>query len=283
MSSVTPSQETSTEKTQPTAVKSSENIPDQKTEPTAVEGSENIPDQKTEGGKSEIESDTKKKPKKKKRELDNFSTYIFKVLKQVHPDLGISLKAMSIMNSFCFDMFERIAEECSTILSMNHRSILGAREVQTATRLVLPGDLAKHAVSEGGKAVARSNAEGNETKTRSQAAGLVFPVGHFHCLLREGPYSYHVQNRAPIFLAAVIEYLNVEIMELSGNAARDNKKITIYPRHIMLAVRYDEELNQLLSNVIIPSAGVVPHIHKLLLFEDQRKSRKLSQSPPKEE
>ena len=66
-------------------------------------------------------------------------------------------------------------------------------------------------------------------------------------------------------MAAVLEYLTVEVLELAGNAARDNKKTRISPRHIMLAVRNDEELNQLLSNITIASAGVVPHIHKILL------------------
>ena len=99
-----------------------------------------------------------KKLRHKKR-AETFSSYIFKVLKQVHPDIGISNKAMMVMNSFVSDIFERIAQEGARLVDMNERNTLGSREVQTAVRLVLPGDLAKHAVSEGGKAVAKFNAE----------------------------------------------------------------------------------------------------------------------------
>ena len=107
--------------------------------------------------------------------------------------------------------------------------------------------------------------ERQHPKTRSSRAGLQFPVGRLHRFLREGRYGERVGAGAPVFMAAVLEYLTVEVLELAGNAARDNKKTRISPRHIMLAIRNDEELNQLLSNITIASAGVVPHIHKVLL------------------
>ncbi|XP_030300911.1 late histone H2B.L4-like [Calypte anna] len=94
---------------------------------------------------------SKKKPKRK----ETYSVYIYKVLKQVHPDTGISSKAMSIMNSFVNDIFERLASEASRLAQYNHRSTITSREVQTAVRLLLPGELAKHAVSEGTKAVTK--------------------------------------------------------------------------------------------------------------------------------
>jgi histone H2B len=102
---------------------------------------------------------TKDKKQRHKKRSETFSSYIFKVLKQVHPDIGISNKAMLVMNSFVTDIFERIATEGARLVDMNDRNTLGSREVQTAVRLVLPGDLAKHAVSEGGNAVAKFNAE----------------------------------------------------------------------------------------------------------------------------
>ena len=94
-----------------------------------------------------------KKRKRKRRE--SYSIYIYKVLKQVHPDTGISSKAMSIMNSFVNDIFERIAAEASRLAHYNKRSTITSREIQTAVRLLLPGELAKHAVSEGTKAVTK--------------------------------------------------------------------------------------------------------------------------------
>ena len=95
------------------------------------------------------------KKKKKRRRKESFSIYIYKVLKQVHPDTGVSSKAMSIMNSFVNDIFERIAAESSRLAHYNKRSTITSREIQTAVRLLLPGELAKHAVSEGTKAVTK--------------------------------------------------------------------------------------------------------------------------------
>jgi histone H2B len=93
--------------------------------------------------------------KKRRRRRESYSIYIYKVLKQVHPDTGISSKAMSIMNSFVNDIFERIAAEACRLAHYNRRSTITSREIQTAVRLLLPGELAKHAVSEGTKAVTK--------------------------------------------------------------------------------------------------------------------------------
>ena len=93
--------------------------------------------------------------KRKHRRRESYAIYVYKVLKQVHPDTGISSKAMSIMNSFVNDIFERIASESSRLAHYNKRSTITSREIQTAVRLLLPGELAKHAVSEGTKAVTK--------------------------------------------------------------------------------------------------------------------------------
>ena len=93
--------------------------------------------------------------KRKKRRTESFAIYIYKVLKQVHPDTGMSKKGMSIMNSFINDIFGKIAGEAGKLCSYNKKATLSSREVQTAVRLVLPGELAKHAVSEGTKAVTK--------------------------------------------------------------------------------------------------------------------------------
>ena len=94
-----------------------------------------------------------------------------------------------------------------------------------------------------GKAASASS----KSKSRSSRAGLQFPVGRVHRLLKNGNYAQRVGAGAPVYLAAVMEYLAAEILELAGNAARDNKKTRINPRHIQLAVRNDEELNKLLA------------------------------------
>lgn len=104
-----------------------------------------------------------------------------------------------------------------------------------------------------------------KSKSRSSRAGLQFPVGRIHRLLRKGNYAERVGAGAPVYLAAVLEYLAAEVLELAGNAARDNKKTRIIPRHLQLAIRNDEELNKLLSGVTIAQGGVLPNIQAVLL------------------
>ena len=117
----------------------------------------------------------------------------------------------------------------------------------------------------GGKAKGKS-------KTRSSRAGLQFPVGRIHRLLRKGNYAERVGAGAPVYLAAVMEYLAAEVLELAGNAARDNKKSRIIPRHLQLAIRNDEELNKLLSGVTIAQGGVLPNIQAVLLPKKTNKA-----------
>ncbi|CAE6510924.1 unnamed protein product [Rhizoctonia solani] len=137
----------------------------------------------------------------------------------------------------------------------------------------------------GGKSGAKGGKAGStETKTQSRSAkaGLQFPVGRIHRMLKKGNYAQRVGAGAPVYLAAgnyaqrvgagapvylaaVLEYLAAEILELAGNAARDNKKARIVPRHLQLAIKNDEELNKLLGHVIISQGGVVPYIPPELL------------------
>ncbi|CAH2018267.1 unnamed protein product [Acanthoscelides obtectus] len=111
--------------------------------------------------KSDKKKKRRRKKKKKRRRKESYAIYIYKVLKQVHPDTGISSKAMSIMNSFVNDIFERIAAEASRLAHYNKRATITSREIQTAVRLLLPGELAKHAVSEGTKAVTKYTSSNN--------------------------------------------------------------------------------------------------------------------------
>lgn len=135
-------------------------------------------------------------------------------------------------------------------------------------------------------------------KTRSTRAGLQFPVGRIHRILRKGKnileisrpseingfkmvffpgnYAERIGAGGPVYLAAVLEYLTAEILELAGNAARDNKKARIIPRHLTLAIKNDEELNKLLAGVTISQGGVLPNIHAVLL---PKKTQKRDKTP----
>ena len=113
------------------------------------------------GGDQEATKDTAKskgpgrRPGKKNNMGESYSVYIYRVLKQVHPETGISKRSMSIMNSFINDLFEKISTEAAKLVRYNKKQTLSSREIQTAVRLLLPGELAKHAVSEGTKAVTK--------------------------------------------------------------------------------------------------------------------------------
>merc|ERR1711953_903960 len=121
---------------------------------------------------------------------------------------------------------------------------------------------------------AKKGGKGGKSMTRSARAGVQFPVGRIARYMRSGGYAKRIGAGAPVYVAAVLEYLCAELLELAGNAARDNKKQRIIPRHIQLAVRNDEELNKLLGDVTITGGGVLPNIHAVLLPKSKKKKKK---------
>lgn len=126
-------------------------------------------------------------------------------------------------------------------------------------------------VRQADKAPGRGKAKGGARKapgkssSRSEKAGLQFPVGRTARFIREGHYAHRTGVGASVYLAAVLEYLTAELLELAGNVARDLKKTRIVPRHLALAIRGDEELANLLGHVTIASGGVPPSINESLL------------------
>ena len=132
-----------------------------------------------------------------------------------------------------------------------------------------------HHHSSGGKG-GKSGSDA-KSQSRSSKAGLQFPVGRIHRHLRKGNYAQRIGAGAPVYLAAVLEYLAAEILELAGNAARDNKKSRIIPRHLQLAIRNDDELSRLLGGVTISQGGVLPFIQSELLPAKSGKKAKASQ------
>ena len=106
---------------------------------------------------------------------------------------------------------------------------------------------------------------GGKATSKSVKAGLQFPVGRIGRFLKKGRYAKRVGAGAPVYMAAVLEYLVAELLELSGNAAKDNKKTRIIPRHIQLAVKNDEELNKFLGRATISAGGVMPNVHAVLM------------------
>ena len=216
----------------------------------------------------------KVKPGKGHRKpVQTFSTYIHKVLKQVHPDKGISKKGMAVMNSFIKDIYDRILLESSKVAVSNKESTISSRTIQSAVKLVLSDhELAKHAIAEGTKAVTKftSNSaadgkkQGKKPTSGSKKAGLQFPVGRIRRHMRAS--RFRIGAGAPVYVAAVLEYLTAELLELAGKACHDDhKKKIINSRHIQLAGKGDEGLAKLLSDVTIAKGGVIPNIHGVLL------------------
>ena len=116
-----------------------------------------------------------------------------------------------------------------------------------------------------GKGGRGGKTDAKKSVSRSVKAGLQFPVSRIGRYLKKGKFATRVGAGAPVYLASILEYLTAEVLELAGNAAKDNKKTRINPRHIQLAVRNDEELNKLFGGVTIAQGGVLPNIHSVLV------------------
>ena len=224
--------------------------------------------------------------KRTKRKVYTFKSHIYKVLKQVHPDMGFTADAKEQMNHFVEHFADKISDEAAFLAKKEGKKTISSREVQTAVRLVLPGELGKHAVSEGIKAVTKYTSHYSIARrqavtygvrkkvSKSVKAGLQFPVSRFKTILQKhAPRGFRIGEGAPVYLAAVMEYLTAEMLELGGNAARDNRKSNINPRHLQLASMNDEELSKMLGKHHIVGGGVLPNIHAVLL-PDKNKKRK---------
>jgi histone H2A len=229
----------------------------------------------------------------------SFSTAIKKVGKQVHPNLGIGYDALTQLNAFInllgnllvfkgLDLLGshvRISNKNSTVAD---KSTLGSREIQSAVKLIMPGELSKHAISEGTKALTKyqgASAYEDYKKTgptgknssKSAKAGLSFPISRIEYLIRKN-YKGRVSSGVPVYLTAVLEYITAELLELSGNATMDNKRKIITPRNLFFATEMDEELGVLIHRMkwIWMNSGVAPYIENKLLNKSKKKSKKRS-------
>jgi histone H2A len=210
-----------------------------------------------------------------------FDTFIYRTLRQVHPSAGMSGDGLSTTNNLVLITLKELVKAANRLVTTTGRKTMGSREIQSAVRLVFPGELAQHAVSEGTKAVTKYNAgkgvrvsEAKAAKangtgklapvSRAFLAGLQFPVTRVETNMMALSLVNKKSDTAAVYLAAVLEYITAEILELSGNAARDNKKVRITPRHLKLAILNDQELTYLYGKTVI-SGGVIPYIHSALL------------------
>ena len=198
----------------------------------------------------------------------NLRRYIFRVLKQVHPENGITEPAMNEMNFIMHHLAEKISDTARDLAADNNAQTISSRHIQGAVRLVLPGELAKHAVSEGTKAVTKYVSTPRGTRAARVAgtkrAGLIFSVSRADNLLRHHAGYRRVGDVSPVYLAGTLEYLCAELMELAGNSAKDNKRSAINTKDLANAVQNDEELLKLLDDVNL-SGGRLPGVHPAIL------------------
>lgn len=242
----------------------------------------------------------------------NFTIGIKKVLKQVSPDTNISQDAVENLNTFANVLLIAIIYEIAKIMQNNmftphkskrkrrflrrsrtprkDRKTIKTRDVMAAVKIVLPGELAKHAVHEGQKAVKRFEAYKKQRRafdksSKSSKSGIVVSVARVEKLLRES-LPKNVSEEAPIYLTAVLEYLLAELLELSSNSARVHHRITITPTDLSLTTEMDDELNNLMTRLKFRFIGGgfenIPYVYIDKINQPRkRKSRKRKSRSPR--
>lgn len=219
------------------------------------------------------------KTKKHHKKQSTFKTYIYRVLKQVHPDTGISLDGMNTMIDLVNTTLSKIIDSSNILMRRSGNKTLGSRDMQFAVRMTLPGELAKHATAEGTKAVTKyassveAKVKGSEKAKpipRAVRAGTIFSISRTERKMMKQSVACKKQAMAAVYLAAVLEYICAEVLELAGNVARDHQKIRVTPRFIKLSILNDEELSKFFDDIVM-SGGV--NVDKQLTKKEEREEK----------
>jgi len=204
--------------------------------------------------------------------MENFTLYIKKVLKQVHPDTMISQSTVDLLNFIVNKIGDAIVEESNRLIHPIHykdlashadeKKTISSREIQTSVRLVIPGELTKHAISQGTKAVTKY-ASSKTPGSKSARAGLQFSVARSENLIEKHAQGKETRigGTSGVYLAAVLEYIAAEILELAGNVCHDDRKKIITQEHVKSAIHNDNELDALLfqNHILLPGTKKVKY------------------------
>jgi histone H2B len=200
----------------------------------------------------------KQKHTKKKNHF--FEIYISKVLKQVSPDNGITLNAKQQLNSFLCILLKEISTMTIDLTNISKKKTISLKEIKNALNIVLFGELLSCSLKEGEKAC---ESYSNETKgSRQNRANIIFPPSLIENFLRSNS-RFSIASLTPIYLAAVLEFITFEILDISVKNSKERKHNRITVRDMELAVRNDIELDTLFKkyNITFLGGGVVPFIH----------------------
>ena len=212
-----------------------------------------------------------------KRKYNKFDTYIERVLKHLYPELGMTGEVKGEVNNIITATFRKIMDTVNYLNMQSDRKTISARDIGIATDVILGKDLAKHARQEGTRAVTKYNtSEAEKGTSRSTRAGLIFPVGRIeNTWIRPAlcGRNTRLSEDAPVYMAAVLEYITADVLELAGHVAQDDKKVRITTRHLALALQRDDELNMFFGDYIV-SGGIAPHIHSALLLKKKVRRKK---------
>ena len=184
---------------------------------------------------------------------------------------------MATMNSVVTDVFERLMKEARNLATYAKKATVGSKEIEAATKFILSGQLSKHAVAEGKKAVAKfeqasDGGKGKKSVSRSSKAGLIFPVGRIARHMRKARVASRIGAGAPVFVAAVLQYITAEVLDKAKGTLKSGAK-RITPRSANLGIMSDEELKHVFSEVTIAAGGVEPdNIHTALLGKKAQKA-----------
>ena len=191
----------------------------------------------------------------------SLSSYIYKILKQVHPTVGIANMAMTVVNSFVVDVFRRISKDAVQLSGEK----VTEYEIENAVEAIIQGELKSQSLSQGNQALRNFNNANPEIKNDTEKAGLQFSVGKTKKMMKEET-DKQVAISASVFLAAVLEFLLSRLLQQAGNASLESGNARITPRHVQVAFFNDGEFKQLFNDIQEPQAQrVIPNIHPSLL------------------
>lgn len=215
--------------------------------------------------------------KNKKKKTRYFETYISKVLKTVSSEHGITANARQQLNSAICVIAKKIANISMHLTAVSKKKTMSEKEVANAVKLVFSGSLTETAFIQAEESLAKFKLDEAKHSSRQDKAGILFPPSISEKFLRNFGYlKIMVTKSAPVYFAAILEHLTIDILTTASKMAKENNRVRVTIRDLELTIRTDKELTKLFEkcNLSFVGGGVVPQIHETLLNKKPRKKRK---------